>query len=378
MQHWHNKETKSSPHQRVRILLRKTRRIMKVIHISDVHLGVRPDAGKPWSERRAQEIWDSFAGVIKTAAKEKVDFLLISGDLFHKQPLKRELKEVFGLFQKIPDTRVIMMAGNHDYIQQNSYYRTSDFPDNVYFFPREEITCFDFPEQNVTVYGLSYWQREIKQPLYDEVRPQNKSRVNVLLAHGGDEKHIPFSAEKILKNGFDYVAAGHIHKAGYLAGKRAVMAGALEPTDCGDIGPHGYWMIDMDKEHCETAFFSIKNCEYCHEIIRVTPGTTEYDLYSEIRELAASQPAYRYFCLTLQGRVDPDLKIDLEKIEKEDRIVSVTESLVPDYNYEKLYEEHENALLGAYILEMQKKADPIAAKALEYGVEALLGNQICR
>ena len=69
---------------------------MKVIHISDVHLGVRPDAGKPWSERRAQEIWNSFAGVIKTAAKEKVDFLLISGDLFHKQPLKRELKEVFG------------------------------------------------------------------------------------------------------------------------------------------------------------------------------------------------------------------------------------------------------------------------------------------
>ena len=181
-----------------------------------------------------------------------------------------------------------------------------------------------------------------------------------------------------MKNGFDYVAAGHIHKAGYLAGKRAVMAGSLEPTDCGDIGPHGYWMIDMDKEHCETAFFSIKNCEYCHEIIRVTPGTTEYDLYSEIRELAASQPAYRYFCLTLQGRADPDLKIDLEKIEKEDRIVSVTESLVPDYNYEKLYEEHENALLGAYILEMQKKADPIAAKALEYGVEALLGNQICR
>ena len=63
---------------------------MRAIHISDVHLGVRPDAGKPWSEKRAQEIWDSFADVIKTAANEKVDFLLISGDLFHKQTLKRE------------------------------------------------------------------------------------------------------------------------------------------------------------------------------------------------------------------------------------------------------------------------------------------------
>ena len=67
---------------------------MKFMHISDVHLGVKPDAGKAWSEKRAQDIWDSFAEMIEIAAEESPDFLLISGDLFHKQPLKRELKEV--------------------------------------------------------------------------------------------------------------------------------------------------------------------------------------------------------------------------------------------------------------------------------------------
>ena len=70
---------------------------MKFMHISDVHLGVKPDAGKAWSEKRAQDIWDSFAEMIEIAAEESPDFLLISGDLFHKQPLKRELKEVCGL-----------------------------------------------------------------------------------------------------------------------------------------------------------------------------------------------------------------------------------------------------------------------------------------
>lgn len=69
---------------------------MKFMHISDVHLGVKPDAGKAWSEKRAQDIWDSFAEMIEIAAEESPDFLLISGDLFHKQPLKRELKEVCG------------------------------------------------------------------------------------------------------------------------------------------------------------------------------------------------------------------------------------------------------------------------------------------
>ena len=34
---------------------------MKFMHISDMHLGVKPDAGKAWSEKRAQDIWDSFA-----------------------------------------------------------------------------------------------------------------------------------------------------------------------------------------------------------------------------------------------------------------------------------------------------------------------------
>lgn len=35
---------------------------MKFMHISDMHLGVKPDAGKAWSEKRAQDIWGFFCG----------------------------------------------------------------------------------------------------------------------------------------------------------------------------------------------------------------------------------------------------------------------------------------------------------------------------
>ena len=44
---------------------------MKFIHVSDVHLGIKPDEGKPWSEKRAQDIWDSFAEVIGAAVEKK-------------------------------------------------------------------------------------------------------------------------------------------------------------------------------------------------------------------------------------------------------------------------------------------------------------------
>lgn len=87
---------------------------MKFYHIADVHLGAVPDRGRPYSEQRRQDIWDTFRDMIHLAVREQPDCLFVCGDLFHRQPLKRELKEVDYLFSLIPDTRVFLMAGNHD------------------------------------------------------------------------------------------------------------------------------------------------------------------------------------------------------------------------------------------------------------------------
>ena len=70
----------------------------------------------------------SYTHLIERVRLEKADLLLVSGDLFHRQPLVRELKEVNYLFSTIPDTTVVLMAGNHDYIKKGSYY--PEFPWN--------------------------------------------------------------------------------------------------------------------------------------------------------------------------------------------------------------------------------------------------------
>ena len=49
---------------------------VRFLHVADVHLGVEPDAGKPWSKKRRQDIWDSFAEVVEMAGQKQVDFLL--------------------------------------------------------------------------------------------------------------------------------------------------------------------------------------------------------------------------------------------------------------------------------------------------------------
>lgn len=346
---------------------------MKFMHISDVHLGVEPDIGKPWSGMRAQDIWDTFAEVIGIAAKRQPDFLFISGDLFHAQPLKKEMKEVNRLFAQIPATKIILCAGNHDHLRRKSYYLTNEWAENVFFFKREEVDCFDFWQENVAVYGMSYWHREIRERIYENLTPVNPARLNILLAHGGDGKHIPFSASSILQNGFDYVAAGHIHKGSQIAAGKAVMAGSLQPTDCNDTGPHGYWLGEIEKGCANVHFFPIKKCEYCHEIFAVNRNTTEQEILEWAESLLRERPKYQYFRLFLKGYRDPEIEYNISRVLALDRIVDVTKQMMPDYDYKKLAAQHPGTLLSNYIKAISSRPqDAVTTKALEYGVNVLV------
>ena len=44
---------------------------MRFIHIADVHLGARPDAGPLYSEGRARELWETFEHVLGVCEEER-------------------------------------------------------------------------------------------------------------------------------------------------------------------------------------------------------------------------------------------------------------------------------------------------------------------
>ena len=96
---------------------------MKFIHTADIHLGAEPDAGSSYTAKRPEELWNSFERLLNICEEEQTDLLLIAGDLFHRQPLLRELKELDYLFSRLTHTQVVLMAGNHDYLKSTSYYR---------------------------------------------------------------------------------------------------------------------------------------------------------------------------------------------------------------------------------------------------------------
>ena len=148
--------------------------MVRFIHLADVHLGAAPDRGCPWSHAREEEIWETFRRVIASISRDPVDLLFIAGDLFHRQPLLRELKEVNYLFSTIPETRVFLVAGNHDYIKKDSFYRGFAWEPNVTFFEDEAKTCVRIPELDTFVYGMSYHRQMIRENLYDSWTPEEE------------------------------------------------------------------------------------------------------------------------------------------------------------------------------------------------------------
>ena len=144
---------------------------MRFIHMADVHLGAVPDSGCPWSAFRENEIWETFVRVIDQIREEKIELLLIAGDLFHRQPLMRELKEVNYLFSTLKKTKVVFIIGNHDYLKVDSYYLDFPWSENVTCLRGKECESVVFEDLDTEVYGLSYHTREIKEPKYNDLQP---------------------------------------------------------------------------------------------------------------------------------------------------------------------------------------------------------------
>lgn len=325
---------------------------MRFIHTADIHLGAVPDKGRAWSEKRGQEIKDSFYRLLDQAVKDDIDLLLIAGDLFHRSPLKRELKEVNYRFESMPRAQVVLMAGNHDYMGPASGYNGFEWADNVTFFGEESLSRKYFPQWDLWVYGLGYAHREIKTPLYDQARPGKERGTHILLAHGGDEKHIPIHFRQLAAAGFDYVALGHIHKPQSLVKDRMAYAGSLEPTDRLDVGPRGYILGEIpDTSAPETSIRFVPFCgrEYKNIQIPSDLDMTLGRLEDILRQRINEEGCQHMYSVVLTGFRDPDMRFDEEPLKKLGRIVSLRDETLPWFDIDRLYADNKDNLIGRFI-----------------------------
>lgn len=318
-------------------------------------------------------MWDALEQVVNRCEWEEVDFLLIAGDLFHRQPLLRELKELNYIFSKLSKTKVVFIVGNHDYLKPESYYHTFEWNENVYPILNGHMGCIEFAEYEMAVYGLSYHQREISERLYDQMTAPRRQKYEFLLAHGGDEKHIPMKKEVLESLGYDYIAMGHIHKPGIVLANKAIYAGALEPIDQNDTGPHGYIKGEITSAGVKTEFVPAAKRMYIHLPIDVDKTMTNGSLKDQIRSKIQEHGLENIYKFVLKGYRDLDLEFELESAKGFGNIVEIVDETKPALDLAKIKERNQENLLGRFIENLEEhKEGSMEYEALCEGVKALL------
>ncbi len=347
--------------------------MIKIIHTADVHLGATPDSGFPWEDERRTLLWASFKRLINVAKEERADILLICGDLFHRRPLTDELKEINYLFSSIPETSVVLCAGNHDHLGNGNPYDGFNWSENVFGLWSRQPTSVYLPKVDARVYGLSYYGAEAEEDLYEGVHKEDGGQYHILMMHGGDAKHSPVKKERLAAMDFDYIAMGHIHKPGYIIKNKAAYCGALVPIDRNDTGEHGYIKAELSKDGTDVSFVPFSPFKYDELTIYADEADTVGSIEDKIRRAAQDGGLENSYTVTVKGSGSAAARLNLNRLWEYGHIIELIDATAPETDMDELKRRYKGTLLEEYINELSAREDEVGRYALKEGVRAILG-----
>lgn len=347
---------------------------MKFIHMADVHLGVRPDKGKPWSEAREREIKDTFVKVVEDAEARQVDLLLIAGNLFHMPPSEGMLRDVDYILSKLTKTKTIMIAGSNDYMKSDSPLASYQFSSKTICLSAEKISNVYMKDLNVCVTGFSYDNKEKEDDILNHIKPAKQGAFNILLAHGGDAKHLPFNKKNLRESNFDYIALGHIRKPEVIKENAVIMAGSLEPIDYTDTGARGYIYGEVENGVVTTEFVPMAQRAYMNLLINIKPDHTPPMILNLVDRQIQTLGSHHIYRILVKGHNHNHDVFDFSSLVAKYNIFEVLTEEAETYDLNKILEENQNNLIGRFINELSDNyyGDEICKKAIHYGLDVLL------
>ncbi|MEK6800932.1 MAG: DNA repair exonuclease [Nanoarchaeota archaeon] len=192
---------------------------MKFAHMGDCHLG-------GWRQQELKELnMQSFSKAVEICINEKVEFILIAGDLFDSAyPPMDSLKHAFEEFRKIKEANipVFIIAGSHDYsVSGNTFLEVLEkagFCKNVVKFEDRlgEIILEPTIYKNFAIYGYPGKKSGLEVPEIRRLKLQDSPGLfKILMLHTTIRDAIgslPIDAvnEKFLPK-VDYLALAHLH-----------------------------------------------------------------------------------------------------------------------------------------------------------------------
>ena len=239
---------------------------MNFIHASDFHLGYNQYG----LQERFRDYARAFHSVIKYAIDQKVEFVLISGDLFHKRNINaptylQAFKVLSELRDKSPSTRVYAIEGNHDqafHSDRHSWLEILNSQGLLKLIKLKEangVTLMgDYVElENARIFGVRYLGSNTVATIpriaeeIGKINAEKGERYTILMMHFGMNGQIKqagvgevqYSSLLPLKEVVDYLALGHYHMQ-YTMNDWIYNPGSVEMISMNEYGlPKGFYHV---------------------------------------------------------------------------------------------------------------------------------------
>ena len=374
---------------------------MKFLHISDLHFGKRLENISLIDDQLY--IVQQILNIIKS---KSIDAILVAGDIYDRSipPIEAvtlfdyTLKQFFDL--NIP---IYMVSGNHDSVERLSFGSSILKNSNIYISNRydgsiqKETLSDEFGE--IDIYLMPYINtinvRASNSIEVDNLSDAFKfivensnidvSKRNILVAHQfvmSTPSEVEYFEEylggtqnveaSIFANTFDYTALGHIHKPWIDDRSPMAYAGALEPIDRNDEGPHGYIRGVLNESETKIDFVPFASRSYITLNVPVAPEMTMRQLAEQVKALMGQNGRQNMFQIAISGFRDVDFELDERMLMRLGRVLAVHDHSVPDYDFQRIYDENKDNIIGMYIRHISEMeiSDDLKAKALCYGMKA--------
>jgi len=148
--------------------------------------------------------------------RENCDLVLLAGDLFDGAYTKESFRAVYAALAQMA-VPVFIAPGNHDFCHPGSPYMAEIWPENVHIFTQPTVESVAVPGLDCRIYGAGY--RSMDCPgLLENFRAQGDESLHIAVLHGDptqkNSDYCPITEAQVRRSGLDYLALGHIHKAG--------------------------------------------------------------------------------------------------------------------------------------------------------------------
>lgn len=286
---------------------------IKFIHCGDIHLGsilsINGEVNESIEKFSEQAVYMVFHRIVDLAIKKKVDFLLISGDLYDKDGMNLRAQKFFKEECErlnVEHIDVYVICGNHDPI--GSVEEIFKLPDNLKKFKEDKVITLDYVKDKkvrARISGVSYVNKRLSGKVVDEFKGTDDGILDIGMLHTSLElnsTYAPCSIDKLENSGINYWALGHIHKNKAIKKENStiVYSGIPQGRDMGEKGNGGCYLVEYEGD-------SLKDISYI---------PLNYILYKEIQ-------------IKLNNSIDTlDKLIEVIVLEKEKEF----KGIIDDYN----------------------------------------------